>query len=260
MTTPSAEMPFLEHLEELRHRLIWSAGTLLVCLLVALTLVMRPSVDVIGILAAPVLPFLPDQKLIVTHPLDPFTISLKVAFGIGLTAALPVIGYHLWSFLAPALHPHEKRLVVPVLLGATGLFALGMFLGWRFALPIMFEMLVGMQSASLQPMFAAAEVFGFMLSTCLAFGVVFQLPIVVLALTALGLVTPRAMMKYRRHALAGSVVVSAVVTPGDLLLMTALMALPLYALYEISIVVSWVVHRSRQRRLAREEAIGGTVG
>jgi len=99
-----------------------------------------------------------------------------------------------------------------------------------------------------------------MLSTCLAFGVVFQLPIVVLALTALGLVTPRAMMKYRRHALAGSVVVSAVVTPGDLLLMTALMALPLYALYEISIVVSWGVHRSRQRRLAREEAIGGTVG
>jgi len=64
MTTPSAEMPFLEHLEELRHRLIWSAGTLLVCLLVALTLVMRPSVDVIGILAAPVLPFLPDQKLL----------------------------------------------------------------------------------------------------------------------------------------------------------------------------------------------------
>jgi sec-independent protein translocase protein TatC len=257
MTTPSAEMPFLEHLEELRYRLLWSAGTLLVCLLAALTLVMRPEADIIGVLAAPVLPFLPDQKLIVTHPLDPFTISLKVAFAIGLTVSLPVIGYHVWSFLAPALHPHEKRLVVPVLLGATALFALGIFLGWRFALPVMFEVLVGMQSASLQPMFTAADVFGFMVSTCLAFGVVFQLPIVVLALTALGLVTPRAMMKYRRHALAGSVVVSAVVTPGDLLLMTAMMALPLYALYEISIVVSWVVHRSRQRRLAREEAIGG---
>ena len=257
MSSPSAEMPFLEHLEELRYRLLWSAGTLLVCLVVALALVMRPETDVIGFLAAPVLPLLPDHKLIVTHPLDPFTISLKVAFAIGLTASLPVIGYHIWSFLAPALHPHEKRLVVPVLLGAMGLFAFGIFLGWRFALPVMFTMLVGMQSASLQPMFTAADVFGFMVSTCIAFGVVFQLPVVVLALTALGLLTPQAMMRYRRHAMAGSVVVSAIVTPGDLLLMTAMMALPLYALYEVSIIVSWIVHRNRRRRLAREDGIGG---
>lgn len=257
MPSPSAEMPFLEHLEELRYRLIWSVGTLLVCLVVALAMVMRPEADVIGVLAAPVLRFLPDQKLVVTHPLDPFTISLKVAFALGLTAALPVIGYHVWRFLAPALHPHEKRLVVPVLLGSTALFALGMFLGWRFALPVMFEVLVGMQSASLQPLFTAADVFGFMLSTCVAFGAVFQLPIVVLALTAIGLLTPRTMTKYRRHAMAACVVVSAIVTPGDLLLMTAMMSLPLYALYEVSIIVSWVVHRGRQRRLAREEAIGG---
>jgi len=79
----------------------------------------------------------------------------------------------------------------------------------------------------------------------------------VLALTALGLLTPSTMAKYRRHAMAGSVFVSAIVTPGDLLVMTALMAAPLYGLYEISIIVSWFVHRSRQRRLAREQAIGG---
>ncbi|MEK0430930.1 MAG: hypothetical protein RL139_734 [Gemmatimonadota bacterium] len=255
--SPAAEMPFLEHLEELRFRLLWSVGTLVVCMMVAFAVVMQPGADVIGHLAAPVMPFLPNGKLIVTHPLDPFTISLKVAFALGLVLALPVIGYHLWHFLAPALHPHEKRLVIPVLLGATGLFALGVFLGWRFVLPIMFEVLVKMQSASLTPMFTAADVFGFMVSTCLAFGAVFQLPIVVLALTALGLLTPSTMAKYRRHAMAGSVFVSAIVTPGDLLVMTALMAAPLYGLYEISIIVSWFVHRSRQRRLAREQAIGG---
>ncbi|MBM3899867.1 MAG: twin-arginine translocase subunit TatC [Gemmatimonadetes bacterium] len=246
---PTAEMPFLDHLEELRHRLMWSAGALLLGVVGALVIVMRPELDVIGWLAAPVMPFLPEGKLVVTHPLDPFSISLKVAFAVGLVGALPVIGYHLWSFLAPALHPHEKRLMVPVLLGATMLFASGVFVAWRFVLPIIFEVLVGMQSASLQPLFTARDVFGFMVTTCLAFGAISQLPIVVLGLTALGLVTPAAMMRFRRYAMAASVLLSAIVTPGDLLIMTILMAVPLYLLYEVSIIISWLVHRRRIRRI-----------
>ena len=242
-------MPFLDHLEELRYRLMWSAGALLLGVVGALVIVMRPELDVIGWLAAPVMPFLPEGKLVVTHPLDPFSISLKVAFAVGLVGALPVIGYHLWSFLAPALHPHEKRLMVPVLLGATMLFASGVFVAWRFVLPIIFEVLVGMQSASLQPLFTARDVFGFMVTTCLAFGAISQLPIVVLGLTALGLVTPAAMMRFRRYAMAASVLLSAIVTPGDLLIMTVLMAVPLYLLYEVSIIISWLVHRRRIRRI-----------
>ncbi|MFM8302044.1 MAG: twin-arginine translocase subunit TatC [Gemmatimonadota bacterium] len=246
---PTGEMPFLDHLEELRYRLMWSAGALLLGVVGALVIVMRPELDVIGWLAAPVMPFLPEGKLVVTHPLDPFSISLKVAFAVGLVGALPVIGYHLWSFLAPALHPHEKRLMVPVLLGATMLFASGVFVAWRFVLPIIFEVLVGMQSASLQPLFTARDVFGFMVTTCLAFGAISQLPIVVLGLTALGLVTPAAMMRFRRYAMAASVLLSAIVTPGDLLIMTVLMAVPLYLLYEVSIIISWLVHRRRIRRI-----------
>ncbi|MFM2140029.1 MAG: hypothetical protein RLZZ25_294 [Gemmatimonadota bacterium] len=246
---PASEMPFLDHLEELRYRLMWSAGTLLLCMVGALVVVMRPEFDVIGWLAAPVMPYLPEGKLVVTHPLDPFSISLKVAFAVGVVLSLPVVGYHLWSFLSPALHPHEKRLMVPVLLGATSLFATGVYLAWRFILPIIFEVLVGMQSASLQPLFTAREVFGFMVTTCLAFGAISQLPVVVLALTALGLLTPQAMVRFRRYAMAASVLISAIVTPGDLLIMTALMAVPLYGLYELSIIVSWLVHRRRMRRI-----------
>jgi sec-independent protein translocase protein TatC len=257
---PAAEMPFLDHLEELRHRLMWSVGALLLCMMGALVIVMRPEFDVIGWLAAPVMPYLPEGKLVVTHPLDPFSISLKVAFAVGLVVSLPVVGYHLWSFLSPALHPHEKRLMLPVLFGATTLFGTGVYVAWRFVLPIIFKVLVGMQSASLQPLFTARDVFGFMVTTCLAFGAISQLPVVVLALTAIGLVTPMAMTKFRRYAMAASFVISAVVTPGDLLIMTALMAVPLYGLYEVSIIVSWLVYRRRMRRIGAVMALVVVVG
>lgn len=256
---PSGEMPFLEHLEELRYRLLWSIGSLMACMMVAFGVVLRPGLDVIGILAAPVLPFLPGGKLIFTHPADPITISLKVAFGVGLIAAAPVIGYHVWRFLSPALHRHEKRLMIPVLLAATFLFGAGVFIGWRWVLPVMLDVLFSIQSASLQQMITAADFFSFMVTTCLAFGAASQLPIVVFALTALGIVTPRGMSKYRRHAMVGSVIVSAIVTPGDLIIMTALLALPMYGLYELSIIVSWFTHRAREKRLRVKaaESIGG---
>ena len=256
---PSGEMPFLEHLEELRYRLLWSIGSLMACMMVAFAVVLRPGLDVIGILAAPVLPFLPGGKLIFTHPADPITISLKVAFGVGLVAAAPVIGYHVWRFLSPALHRHEKRLMIPVLLAATLLFGAGVFIGWRWVLPVMLDVLFSIQSASLQQMITAADFFSFMVTTCLAFGAASQLPIVVFALTALGIVTPRGMSKDRRHAMVGSVIVSAIVTPGDLIIMTALLALPMYGLYELSIIVSWFTHRAREKRLRVKaaESIGG---
>ena len=256
---PTGEMPFLDHLEELRYRLLWSLGALVVSMMVAFAVVLRPEFDVIGLLAGPVLPFLPSGKLIFTHPADPISISLKVAFGGGLVFALPVIGYHIWAFLSPALHPHEKRLMIPVLLAATVLFGSGVYIGWRWVLPVMLDVLFSIQSASLQQMITAADYFSFMVTTCLAFGAVFQLPIVVLALTALGFITPRGMSKYRRHAMAGSVIASAIITPGDLVVMTALMAVPMYMLYEVSIIVSWFTFRAREKRLRARaaEGIGG---
>ena len=253
------EMPFLDHLEELRMRLFWGLGALIVCTLTAFAIVWR--FDVIGFLAAPIQPFLANGKLIFTHPMDPMGIVIKVSFGLGLVAASPVIAYHVWSFLAPALHPHEKRLVVPVLAGATLLFVAGVFLCVRFVFPAMFGVLLSFQSASLEQMISAADYFSFAVTLCLAFGASFQLPIVVLALTALGLVTPTTLGKYRRHAVVGSFLAGAMITPGDLLLVTFMLGVPLYALYEASIVLSWFVHRRRLRRLTAEDgSIGQAAG
>jgi sec-independent protein translocase protein TatC len=257
---PSGEMPFLDHLEELRYRLLWAVGALGVAMMLAFAVILRPSFDIIGYFAAPILPILPDHRLIYTNPVDPVTIRLKIAFGFGLVFAAPIILYQVWAFLSPALHRHEKKLVLPVIGGATILFATGVWVGWKFALPVMLDVLGSFQAESMQMMITATEYFSFMVTICLAFGGVMQLPIVIMALTALGLVTPSLLARFRRHAMAGSIVVSAIITPGDLITMTVVMAVPLYALYEVSIVVSWITHRTRERRLRRAaaaESIGG---
>lgn len=244
--SPAGEMPFLDHLEELRVRLFWAFGTLAVATMVAFALVWNyPVVDVIS---TPIKPYLPDGKLIFTHPADPIAIVLKVAFGLGLAGASPMIVYQLWAFLSPALHPHEKRVVVPVIGGAFALFLTGAFLAVRFAMPAMFEVLYSFQSASLAPMISAREYVGFAVTMCLAFGGAFQLPIVIVALTMLGLVTPGTLSKFRRHAAVLSFVVASIITPGDLIIMTLWLGVPLYGLYEVSIVLSWFVDRARRRR------------
>src|SRR5690606_7685895 len=137
--SPAGKMPFLDHLEELRMRLFWSFGALAVATMAAFALVWNyPVVDIV---ATPIKPYLPDGKLIFTHPADPIAIVLKVAFGLGLAGAAPVIVYQLWAFLSPALHAHEKRVVLPVIGGAFALFLTGAFLAVRFAMPAMFDVL-----------------------------------------------------------------------------------------------------------------------
>ncbi|MBX3173042.1 MAG: twin-arginine translocase subunit TatC [Gemmatimonadaceae bacterium] len=251
-----AEMPFLDHLEELRVRLFWALGALVLCMLTAFAIVWQ--YDVIGLLAQPILPFLPSGKLVYTHPMDPMAIVLKVSFGLGLVAASPVIVYHVWAFLSPALHPHEKKVVVPVLMGSTLLFVAGVYLCVQFVLPAMFGVLLSFQSNTLEQMISAADYFGFAVTLCLAFGGSFQLPIVILALSALGLVNPRLLAKFRRHALVGSFLLGAIITPGDLIIVTLMLGVPLYGLYEVSIVLSWFVERSRKKReRLAQNSIGG---
>lgn len=244
-------MPFLDHLEELRWRLIWSGSALLLAFALAFTLV--SNFDIIGILAFPAKEFLHGQKLIYTHPAEPFTILMQVSFGLGLTLAFPVIAYQVWAFLSPALHPHEKRVIIPVLIGAVGLFLIGCTLAVLWVLPVTLNLLAGIATGSLQQMVSAQEYFGFAVSLTLAFGAVFELPILILALTALGLVTPRTLAKFRRHSFVGMLILSAVITPGDLIISTIMLFVPLYGLYELSIVLSWFVFRAKERKARREE-------
>jgi sec-independent protein translocase protein TatC len=246
------EMPFLDHLEELRWRIIWSLAALIVGVGIAFVLLMK--IDVIGLLEGPIKPYLHGRKLVYTHPGDPFTIVLDASVVLGVVIALPFILYQVWAFVAPALYRHEKKLVVPVFAFATTLFLSGVCLSFFVVLPLAVEWLMSFQTQALEPMITATEYFGFATSMALAFGLCFELPIVILALAALGIVTPQFLNKYRRHAVVICVIIGAFLTPGDLVWTTIAMAVPLYLLYEVSVLLTYGVHKRRLRRQAQREA------
>ena len=243
-------MPFLDHLEELRWRILWSLLALLAGMIVAFVLVTR--VDVIGFLQEPIEPYLQGRKLVYTHPGESFGIVMKVAFGVGLVLALPVIIYQTWAFLSPALYRHEKKVIIPAIATAVLLFAVGVMIAYVAILPITLRFLLTFETESLEPMITAAQYFGFAITMSLAFGAVFELPIVVLGLTALGIVTPRMLRRFRRYAVILSMVAGALITPGGDLLSLALLTGPIYLLYEASILVAHVVYRRRENRIAAE--------
>ncbi|MEO8561384.1 MAG: twin-arginine translocase subunit TatC [bacterium] len=246
----SAEMPFLDHLEELRWRIIWSLGAIVVCVGLAFLLVLK--FDLLTWIQGPILPFLHGKRLVYTHPGDGFSILMQTAIIVGIVLALPVILYQVWAFLSPALHRHEKRVVMPVIGGGVFLFVCGAALAWYFVLPMTLRFLFGLGDESFDQMITVSEYFGFVTSMVLAMGAVFELPIAILLLTALGLVTPKFLSKFRRHAAVGSYLVAAIITPGDLFVTSIALMVPLYLLYEMSIGLSWFVFRRREKKAAAE--------
>jgi sec-independent protein translocase protein TatC len=248
-------MPFLDHLEELRWRILWSLLALLIGMIVAFVLV--TSVDVIGFLQDPIEPYLQGRKLVYTHPGESFGIVMKVAFGVGLILALPVVIYQTWAFLSPALYRHEKKVIIPAIAGAVLLFAVGVMVAYVAILPITLRFLLTFETESLEPMITAAQYFGFAITMSLAFGAVFELPIVILGLTALGIVTPRMLRRFRRYAVILSMVAGALITPGGDLLSLALLTGPIYLLYEASILGAQIVYRRRENRIAADAAERG---
>ncbi len=243
----SDEMPFLDHLEELRWRILWSLGALFAGSVIGFVIVL--NVDVISILMRPLAPYLDGRNLVFTHPGDPFSIHLKVAIALGAVMALPVMLYQGWAFVSPALHRHERRLVIPVFVGAAALFVAGVSLAYFVILPVALHFLLGFGAGSLEPMITASAYFGFAVTMSLAMGVVFEMPIVILGLTALGLVTPQMLRQYRRHAIVICVVLAAFITPPEVASL-ALMSVPLMLLYEVSVALSAVIYRRRQRSSA----------
>src|SRR5262245_54455311 len=119
----SGEMPFLDHLEELRWRIIYALGTVIVGTAIGLFCVFKYKL--IGILEAPILPYLAGQRLAQFHPGDVFSIQMQLGITVGIVLAIPVIGYQVWAFLSPALYKHERRVVIPILVAATFLFMAG---------------------------------------------------------------------------------------------------------------------------------------
>ena len=252
----TGEMPFLDHLEELRWRIIYSLGALVVGVGIGFFITFK--FDLIGLLQRPVLPYLRGHTLVYTHPGDTFSAILQMSLVAGIVVALPVIGYNVWAFLSPALYRHERRIVIPVLLSATGLFVAGVALAYFLVLPLTLKFLFGLEAESLTPMITVSEYFSFVTSMCLAFGGVFEVPIVIVALSAFGIVSPQTLGKFRRYAVVIAYGGAAIITPGDLLTTTIALAVPLYLLYEVSVAVSYIIYRRKAKReaaLAAEEGV-----
>ncbi|HEX6940335.1 MAG TPA: twin-arginine translocase subunit TatC [Longimicrobiales bacterium] len=239
----TAEMPFLDHLEELRTRILWSLAALLVGVGVGFWLVMR--FDVLGLLIDPVRPYLPDGKLHVLAPTDAFMITLKLALLVGALLASPVVVQQLWAFVSPALLPHEKRAIVPTFALGLVLFAGGAAMAYFAALPVSLRFLLGFQTDSLQQMLTVGPYIGFVIRLLLGFGLVFELPVVVLLLTLIGIVDSKMLASKRRHAIVLMTIVASLLTPGDIVLMTLFLMAPLILLYELSITLARMVERRR---------------
>ncbi len=243
-TNPTdGEMPFLDHLEELRWRIIYGLTAVLVCVAFGFWLTLK--FDVVGMIAGPVVKLLPQHALYFTHPSDKVAITMNVAFTCGLILAAPVIVLQAWLFLAPALRPTEKRVVLGVLYAGVCLFAAGAALAFFVVLSLALPWMLDFGSASLLPLLTAEDYFAFVIALVLTFGVSFELPIVILALSALGIVTPRLLVAYRRHAFVLIVFIAAFLTPGDLYWTTIALSVPLYLLYELSVLASYMVTRKR---------------
>jgi sec-independent protein translocase protein TatC len=251
MTTdvkPQAEMPFLDHLEELRWRLFRIAIAVAVGVGVSFGLLLTKQIDVVAVLARPIQPFL-TGKLIVTHPGDLFDVVIDVSLTLGLILASPVIVWQIWGFLSPALYGHEKKVVIPSLVGAALLFLAGMALAYTYVLPVTFQFFLSFQSDSVTVMPALDKYMGFVIAMCLAFGAAFELPIVIMLLTALGLVQPAFLAKFRRHAVVGCMVAAAIITPGSEVTSLLALSTALYLLYEVSITLSRVIYARREKRI-----------
>ncbi len=249
---PRGEMPFLDHLEELRWRIFKAGGALFASFFIGFAGV--HYLDITELLIRPIRPYLTNGRLAAFSPTTPFFLEIKLALIVGLVLSFPVIVYQVWAFVAPGLELHEKKVVVPSLYMGLVLFAAGVAMAYWLALPLSLKFLFSFQVEYLTPTIGANEYLSFVVRLLVSFGAIFELPVVIMILSSLGLVTPTFLRQKRRHAVVVITVVAAILSPGDVIGLTLLMMIPLIALYELSIILSHVVWRRREER---ERAIGG---
>jgi sec-independent protein translocase protein TatC len=236
-------MPFLDHLEELRRSILWSLAAIIVGTVIGFVLVQ--NFDVMGLLKEPIAAFLPDGKLHVTRPTDAFFVTLKLAVMIGLVLAAPVVIAQVWGFLSPALHEHEKHYVTPFLIGALGLFIAGVLMAYLWVLPVALKILLTkFQADYLEYIITAREYFAFASQLIIAFGLMFEVPVVMVFLSAIRIVSPATFAKQRPYALVVASILAALLTPPDVMSMMMLM-LPVVLLYEVGILIGRLVWKKR---------------
>ena len=243
-------MSFLEHLEELRKRLVYSiiaaVGGFFVCWGYAeniYALMQRPIMEALKKNGMP-------EKLVYLNPTEPFNLYLKIGFMAGIFVASPFILYQLWMFISPGLYRHEKRYVLPFMVSTISLFLAGGLFGYTMVYPAALDFLIG-YGHQFQPMITIGEYTDLFLTIILGLGIVFEMPILVFFLALMGIVTAGWMWRNIRYSILVIFILAAILTPTTDILNMCLFAAPMIALYIVSIAVAYLVH-PKQRRARRE--------
>ena len=247
-------MGFLEHLEELRRRIIYSivavGAGFLVC--------WRYSERIYDVMQRPVLDALHanhvDAKLVYLNPTEPFNLYMKVGLMAGLFVASPFVLYQVWLFISPGLYRNEKRYVFPFMFSTVALFLTGGYFGYRLVLPKALVFLIE-QGKDFQPMITLGEYSSLFLAVIIGLGVIFELPILVFFLSLMGIVTAGWMWRNLRYSILGIFVVAAILTPTTDIVNMCVFAAPMIALYLLSIGIAWLVHPAqRKKREAKKKS------
>ena len=234
---------FISHLIELRQRLMKAVGAVLV-LFIAL-FIWPGSGTIYDLLAAPLMSALPEgAKMIATGVITPFMVPVKVTALAAFLIALPYVLYQAWAFVAPGLYEHEKRLALPLVVASTALFLAGVAFCYLFVFQKVFAFIHGFAPKSITPAPDIEAYFSFVITMFLAFGVTFEIPIVVIVLVRMGLVTVEQLKDARPYVIVGAFVVAAVVTPPDVL-SQFLLAVPMCVLYEAGLFFARFISRSK---------------
>jgi len=242
------EQSFISHLVELRERLLKASADVLVVLLALIPFANK----LYAWLAMPLIAHLPQGgTMIATEVISPFLTPIKLAFFVALVIAMPVVLYQLWAFVAPGLYKHEKRLAVPVLVSSVFLFYVGCAFAYFLVLPAVAKFMTGVAPTGVAVMPDIGRYLDFALMLFLAFGLCFEVPVVLVILVAVGVVTPDQLAGSRRYAVVGAFIVAAIFTPPDVLSQTML-AVPMCLLYELGIVGARMLVRQRL-----DGAVGG---
>jgi len=235
------EMPFLEHLEELRWRVFKALIAVFVLVLVCWGL----SDYLLEILRYPGNQIEPPLKMQVLKIQTVFMTKLEIAVVAGVILALPVIIYQIWQFVAPGLLKNEKKFLPIVILSTLGCFIIGALFAYFIIIPFALQFFLDLAPADIENNIALDFYIGFLLRIIVVFGIVFELPIISIILTKMGLLSPQFMRKYRRHAIVGAFIIGAILTPPDPSTQIML-AIPLILLYELSIWLSYLFSSERK--------------
>lgn len=233
---------FVSHLVELRTRLVRA----LLVFALACAPAMYFSAELYDLLAAPLMSSLPEgARMIATGVISPFLIPMKIALMTGFVASLPYLLYQGWAFVAPGLYQHEKRLVLPLVVSSTLLFLLGMVFCYFIVFGKVFAFIASFAPKSIAVAPDIEAYFNFVLGMFFAFGLAFEVPVVVVVLLMTGLVTVEQLREWRGYVIVGVFVIAAIVTPPDVVSQIAL-AVPMCILYEVGIILGQMIQRRRK--------------